>query len=236
MNSDNNESFNLTTTKPSTNIPYYGLALTVILATIAGIMSIVTIAGNVVVLMSFLLERSIRQPPNYFIASLAVSDLLIGAVSIPFYAAYLLAGQRWLIGEFLCDLWLSIDYSACLCSIYTVFCITVDRFCSVKIPAKYRAWRTGRKVLIIIIVIWTFPVVVFFTSIFGWQYFTGKRDLKEGECEVQYLKNAVFNSLLQIGYFWVTIVIMIGLYVGIYMVVLGLQKKSEEKRKKIANL
>src|SRR6218665_3950117 len=207
-----------------------------LLATLAGITSLATIAGNLVVILSFIVERTIRQPTNYFIASLAVSDLLIGSVSMPFYTVYLLAGQRWPLGEMLCDLWLSIDYTVCLCSIYTVFCITIDRFCSVKIPARYRDWRTENKVLAMVAVTWAMPVFVFFTSIFGWQYFVGERTVPEGKCYVQYMEAALFNCLLQIGYFWITLVIMCALYTGIYQVVLNLSRKSDQKKKKLTTM
>jgi len=114
-------------------LPLWHVAIFGLLAVCVGLL---TISGNLIVILSFVLERSIRQPSNYFIASLAVSDLLIGSVSMPFYTVYLLSGKYWPLGEGLCDLWLSLDYTACLCSIYTVFCITADRYCSVRLPVR----------------------------------------------------------------------------------------------------
>ena len=72
----------------------------------------------------------------------------VGSISMPLYTVYILSRKTWPFGEILCDLWLSLDYTACLCSIYTVFCITVDRFCSIRMPARYRVWRTKRKICI----------------------------------------------------------------------------------------
>ena len=208
----------------------------VILGLLAGSTSIMTILGNLIVVLSFVLERSIRQPSNYFIASLAMSDLLIGTFSMPFYTVYLLTGKYWPLGEILCDIWLALDYTVCLTSIYTVFCITIDRFCSVKIPAKYRSWRSENKVTLIIATTWILPTLVFFTSIIGWQYFVGERTVGEGMCYVQYMDDPIFNAVLQIGYFWVTLTVMCILYTGIYKVALNLQRRSNAKHKKMTSL
>lgn len=54
--------------------------------------SIATVLGNLLVLISYLKSQELRKATNYFIISLAVADFFIGLFSVNFYAVYLLYG------------------------------------------------------------------------------------------------------------------------------------------------
>ncbi|KAL6469447.1 hypothetical protein MHYP_G00229710 [Metynnis hypsauchen] len=91
---------------------------------------VVVVAGNALVILAFVVDKSLRNQSNYFFLNLAISDFLVGAFCIPVYMPYILTG-RWMLGRGLCKLWLVMDYLLCTASVFNIVLISYDRFLSV---------------------------------------------------------------------------------------------------------
>ena len=56
------------------------------------VLCVSVVFGNVLVILSVAKERSLQNITNYFIVSLAVADLCVAGVVMPFYAYTLVSG------------------------------------------------------------------------------------------------------------------------------------------------
>lgn len=141
---------------------------------------------------------------NFFRLNLQV----IGVEGFPFFTVYVLQGEKWYLGHLVCNLWLTVDYTTCLTSIFTVLLITVDRYCSVCYTAQYRRWQTSRKIYLMIAASWVSPALLFVVMIFGWESFTGS-SLEPEKCYVPFLKNPFVNMILYLIYYWAVLVSLV---------------------------
>lgn len=195
------------------------------------LLCLITTFGNLLVVASFYLESQIRQLSNYFIASLAISDLIIGLEGFPILTIYVMYGQRWVLGRRVCELWLWLDYSLCLVSILTVLLITVDRYYSVVYPTKYRQWQSLQRVQLFIIISWALPTLLFGLLIFGWPAFGGESDADETTCYAPFLANPFVNMALYLTYYWTVLVAIIILYHGIHRVAMDLEERGKARER-----
>lgn len=75
------------------------------------------IAGNGLVIIGISTAKKLnRLNSNLFILSLAVADLLVAVLVLPFSVVYQVLGH-WMFGDAICKMWLMIDIAACTCSI-----------------------------------------------------------------------------------------------------------------------
>lgn len=99
----------------------------VIIGITLSIITAVTVIGNTLVVIAVCVVKKLRQPSNYLLVSLAVADLSVALVVMPFVIVTDLTGGTWLFGEVFCNIFISMDVMCCTASIMTLCVISVDR-------------------------------------------------------------------------------------------------------------
>lgn len=125
-----------------------------------------TQVGNVLVLLSFRMNKKLRVTNNYFLVSLAIADLVIGFYSMPVFTIYVISGE-WILGPYFCDLWLCLDYTVSNASVGSLLLISFDRYFSITRPLSYRVNRTTKKVASLIALVWVISVLMWSPFIIG---------------------------------------------------------------------
>ena len=188
----------------------------VIILTITAILTLLTIAGNLLVIIAFKINKRLQNLSNYCLVSLAVSDLAVGVFLMPVYTLYILLGH-WPLGHILCDIWLSLDYALTTASVANVLVIALDRYMSVTRPLAYRAKRTSRKMGCMIASAWLISIFIWPPWIFAWPYIEGERTVPKEECYVQFLKsNPLTTTLTSVVSFYIPVTVTAVLYILLY--------------------
>ncbi|CAN9507923.1 unnamed protein product [Ophioblennius macclurei] len=198
------------------------------IATVSAIVSLITIVGNVLVLLSFKVNSQLKTVNNYYLLSLAFADLIIGVLSMNLYTTYILMGY-WSLGNLACDLWLAVDYVASNASVMNLLVISFDRYFSITRPLTYRAKRTPKRAAIMIGLAWLVSFVLWAPPILCWQYFVGERTVPVDQCQIQFLTEPVITFGTAIAAFYIPVSVMTILYCRIY-------KETQKRTKDLAEL
>ncbi|XP_022621827.1 trace amine-associated receptor 1-like [Seriola dumerili] len=130
----------------------------VLLYIIFGSLSVVTVCGNLLVIISIIYFKQLHTPTNCLILSLAVADMLVGIVVIPTNMKFTLSTCLY-YEDFICKVRLFFDITLVNASIMNLFCISIDRYYAVCQPLAYRT-KTNVHVVVMILASWSVSILL----------------------------------------------------------------------------
>lgn len=140
----------------------------VVKSVILAMIVVLTIGGNVLVLLAVFMSRNLRSSTHYLIVNLAVADLLLGTTVLPFSATLEVSG-KWYFGQVFCEVWATADVMCCTASIWSLCVISLDRYIGVTRPLAYSSIMTERRMCVMIAVVWALSIVISIGPAFGWK-------------------------------------------------------------------
>uniref|UniRef100_A0A3B4WFS9 D(1B) dopamine receptor n=1 Tax=Seriola lalandi dorsalis TaxID=1841481 RepID=A0A3B4WFS9_SERLL len=170
-----------------------------------------TLLGNFTVCAAVYRYRHLRaKVTNIFIVSLALSDLLVAVLVMPWKAVAEVAGF-WPFGGF-CKTWLACDIMCSTASILNLCVISVDRYWAISSPFRYERSMNKKVASVMIGVTWTVSVVISFVPVqLNWH-----RAEIDGSCDSSLSRTyAISSSLIS---FYIPVAIMIVTYTRIYRI------------------
>ncbi|XP_029484574.1 D(5)-like dopamine receptor [Oncorhynchus nerka] len=185
------------------------------------ILIVSTLLGNTLVCAAVIKFRHLRSKvTNFFVISLAVSDLFVAVLVMPWKAMSEVAGC-WIFGSF-CDTWIAFDIMCSTASILNLCIISMDRYWAISSPFRYERKMTQRFAFVMIGVAWTLSILISFIPVqLNWhkaeeENATGNEMNEIEDCNASLNSTyAISSSLIS---FYIPVVIMVGTYTRIYRI------------------
>ncbi|XP_038556035.1 5-hydroxytryptamine receptor 4-like [Micropterus salmoides] len=119
---------------------------------------IFAIMGNLFIMAAVARFQHLRTPTNAFVVSLAVADLLVAVLVMPF--SLVRSISSWHFGRHFCRAHFLLDVTLCTSSIFNLSCVALDRYIAVCDPLHYPARMSPRRVAMLLLLCWILPVVI----------------------------------------------------------------------------
>ncbi|KAI5085616.1 trace amine associated receptor 14g, partial [Silurus meridionalis] len=119
---------------------------------------LLTVCGNMFIIISVLHFKQLHTPTNTLVFSLAVSDFLVGALVMPTMLIWMIE-SCWIFGRLFCLCFLFIGSFLTCISIYNIALIAVDRYVALSNPFLYIDKVSKRTMCTVVYSNWCFILI-----------------------------------------------------------------------------
>uniref|UniRef100_A0A452HBI3 G-protein coupled receptors family 1 profile domain-containing protein n=1 Tax=Gopherus agassizii TaxID=38772 RepID=A0A452HBI3_9SAUR len=120
---------------------------------------VVGVMGNLLVCLVILKHRNMKTPTNYYLFSLAISDLLVLLFGMPLEVYEMWSNYPFLFGPVGCYFKTALFETVCFASILSMTTLSVERYIAILHPFRAKLDSTRKRALRIIIMLWILSVL-----------------------------------------------------------------------------
>ncbi|KAJ7390741.1 hypothetical protein OS493_022824 [Desmophyllum pertusum] len=132
----------------------------IVAAVFIALQIVMALGGNFIVIASFYTFRDLRTICNFFIISLAISDILVALTAMPFWLTLQLTQNLWIYDERLKQFWDCMDILCGTASIMNLTAVSFDRQLAITSPFAYPKILTTRRAICIICFVWCYAATI----------------------------------------------------------------------------
>lgn len=198
----------------------------ILLTIVLSVVTILTTFFNCLVITAIAVTRKLHHPANYLICSLAVTDLLVAVLVMPFSIIYI-QKEKWVMGEAVCTVWLSVDITCCTCSILHLATIAIDRYRAITDAVEYSRKRTGARAGAMVAVVWLLSILISLPPLL-WRHYSDDAE-HEDQCIIIH-HHMAFTVYSTLGAFYIPLLLILILYYKIYKAAQTLYMRREASR------
>ena len=142
--------------------------LRVLIAIACFLVILLSFLGNTLVVYVILHFKRLKNPTNYILLSLAITDLAV-AFLVMFPSMIQDTLQKWIFSNLFCKMYVGFDVSCCTASILHLLLTAVDRYIAIFNPLTYKNLVRTWHIFAMVLVVWTLSFSMSFLPIFmGW--------------------------------------------------------------------
>ena len=202
--------------------------LTVVIGIVLSIVILFTLIGNGLVVTAVASFQRLRSVTNFFVVSLAVADLTVAILVMPYSLLFEVFGE-WRLGWVFCYFWISCDVTCCTASILHLCIISLDRYLAITQPLTYKSRMSKRRAIAMICGVWICSVAISFVPIYlGWFADHEVVELYVDSPQCGLFVNKIYAVISSATSFYIPLIVMLFAYVKIFRIA---QSQAKEIKK-----
>ncbi|XP_061073408.1 melatonin receptor type 1B-A isoform X2 [Conger conger] len=196
-----------------------------VLASVLIFTTVVDVLGNLLVIISVLRNRKLRNAGNVFVVSLAFADLVVAFYPYPL-VLYAIFHDGWSLGDTQCKVSGFLMGLSVIGSIFNITGIAVNRYCYICHSFSYDKLYSYRNTLLLVALIWLLTVLAILPNLFvgSLQY-----DARVYSCTFAQTVSSSYTIAVVIVHFLVPITVVTFCYLRIWILVIQVRRKVKSE-------